>query len=61
MRGQTPSAPPPFSSPGPWVAVRLVGGPGRCSGCVEVLVVQDAWGTVYDNLWDLAEAAIVCR
>ncbi|XP_040110381.1 deleted in malignant brain tumors 1 protein [Oryx dammah] len=45
---------------GAWMAVRLVGGPGRCSGRVEVLV-QDMWRTVCDDFWDLAEAAVLCR
>uniref|UniRef100_A0A8C8Z707 Soluble scavenger receptor cysteine-rich domain-containing protein SSC5D n=1 Tax=Prolemur simus TaxID=1328070 RepID=A0A8C8Z707_PROSS len=45
---------------GAWLEVRLLNGTGRCSGRVEVLV-QGTWGTVCDNLWDLAEATVVCH
>ncbi|XP_037681569.1 LOW QUALITY PROTEIN: CD5 antigen-like [Choloepus didactylus] len=40
--------------------VRLVGGPGRCVGRVEVKH-RDQWGTVCQAGWNLSAAKVVCQ
>lgn len=40
--------------------VRLVGGGNRTEGRVEICL-NDEWGTVCDQMWNVTEATVVCR
>ncbi|XP_075408213.1 scavenger receptor cysteine-rich type 1 protein M130-like [Tenrec ecaudatus] len=45
---------------GPEKELRLAAGKNRCAGRVEVKV-QEEWGTVCNNDWDMDEVSVVCR
>ena len=40
--------------------IQLVDGADRSEGRVEICI-DDKWGTVCDQMWDVSDAAVVCR